>query len=876
MELGRLSRLQLYGIVSSTCFVWAVVNAFRVRSNFYSAAVYLSKSNACMMILWNQGIYQTVLFGKLMQAIFFGELRMIEVERLQERGWFAVTETLLALTIFKDEFESSFVLLFVSLLFLKVFHWLASDRVEMMEQSAQVTRLAHARMLGLLSILWVLDACLIVFAVESILLEGPTVMIMFASEYMILLATVWSITMKYIINCIDLRSEVPWEDKSVWGLYVDLAADFFKLVNYITFFALILTFYGLPLNILRDVYITLRSFILKCRDLARYRAATRNMDTLYPDATLAEMDAMADKTCIICREDMEFRGQRPVAEGEEPAPPPPPPVGPNDTPKKLPCGHVFHFHCLRSWLERQQSCPTCRRPVLPSERGAAAPAPAPNVNPLAAAAGGGGGGGRGVPPAAVGDEAIRQAQLNLARNLGREAFGVVFPGIPFPPEAALPAGAAPPPPPAQAGPPPAATPGTPLPPGAQPTPTPSTSAPRRGTSSPRTAPTSAGAGLDNPLARFSLPELRLPPTGEAGLYNAPPSPLIAPGYAGVAYGAYPQASAGPSAGPSAPRVAGQPTPGTVGTVGQARSVPNLEERIQHIRDRLARAQGAAAATAATPGAGSGASRAAGSSVSVSVAPGTPVAMPSSPVASSGKVDEEKEEEEEKPEISAREAALAAAERRAAAANGGRTPTRGSPTPTLSPTSPSPPATSVSPPPIDALPSASSTASPSPSPIEEPIPATATESSSTTPSPVAAQPTAPTQQPRLVPLFSANSPLPLASYPSLLSALPPSFAPSPTPYSLTRPRTLPSQPLIPTSPTSEQLHELSRLTRRGIEERLRVLMGWQERMQSMAEEMKSVLEVLPLDTEAEAAEETEMRNSKGKTPVEGIHAPQGGM
>lgn len=41
---------------------------------------------------------------------------------------------------------------------------------------------------------------------------------------MILLATVWTITMKYVINCIDLRSEVPWENKSIWGLYVDLAA----------------------------------------------------------------------------------------------------------------------------------------------------------------------------------------------------------------------------------------------------------------------------------------------------------------------------------------------------------------------------------------------------------------------------------------------------------------------------------------------------------------------------------------------------------------------------------------------------------------------------------------------------------------------------
>lgn len=118
------------------------------------------------------------------------------------------------------------------------------------------------------------------------------------------------------------------------------------------------------------MYLTFRSFILKCRDLRRYKQATRNMDSLYPNATADEMLAMVDKTCIICREDMEYRGPpvavapEPAVDGAEPAalPPPPPPAvprsGPNDTPKKLPCGHVFHFHCLRSWLERQQSCPT--------------------------------------------------------------------------------------------------------------------------------------------------------------------------------------------------------------------------------------------------------------------------------------------------------------------------------------------------------------------------------------------------------------------------------------------------------------------------------------------------------------------------------------
>lgn len=28
--------------------------------------------------------------------------------------------------------------------------------------------------------------------------------------------------------------------------------------------------------------------------------------------------------------------------------------------KKLPCDHIFHKSCLRSWFQRQQTCPTCR------------------------------------------------------------------------------------------------------------------------------------------------------------------------------------------------------------------------------------------------------------------------------------------------------------------------------------------------------------------------------------------------------------------------------------------------------------------------------------------------------------------------------------
>ena len=34
--------------------------------------------------------------------------------------------------------------------------------------------------------------------------------------------------------------------------------------------------------------------------------------------------------------------------------------------KKLPCNHIFHTSCLRSWFQRQQTCPTCRLNILRS------------------------------------------------------------------------------------------------------------------------------------------------------------------------------------------------------------------------------------------------------------------------------------------------------------------------------------------------------------------------------------------------------------------------------------------------------------------------------------------------------------------------------
>lgn len=77
-----------------------------------------------------QAFVIALLLGKLMNKIFFGQLRAIEMEHLFERSWYAITETCLAFTVFRDDFSPKFVTMFTLLLFLKCFHWLAEDRVD--------------------------------------------------------------------------------------------------------------------------------------------------------------------------------------------------------------------------------------------------------------------------------------------------------------------------------------------------------------------------------------------------------------------------------------------------------------------------------------------------------------------------------------------------------------------------------------------------------------------------------------------------------------------------------------------------------------------------------------------------------------------------
>ncbi|KAF1956859.1 hypothetical protein CC80DRAFT_412706 [Byssothecium circinans] len=394
-----MSRLQLYIAGSAVLANVVLLRAYYERPNFYSAAVYISQSTGSLMFLINLGLIVTASFGYGLQRLFYGPLRPIETEQLYDKAWFAVSETLLAMTIFRDDIGMWFFAMFLCLLAGKVWQWIGEGRVEFLEQQPPANpKLFHARLLSSLLLSVAFDIFMMNYCIDAILSDARAgVMVMFGFEYVLLAIASSSTLLRYTLSLVELYIthrqekareearriareqarqqaetaggdpedapedddddyEVPgWEEKGRWVFYLDLATDFIKSVVYLGFFMILMAFYGIPIHIMRDLFMTLRSFLKRVNDFVQYRKATRDMNSRYPDATTEELER--ENTCIVCREEM-----RPwvAPEGAQPGRR----VDERQRAKKLPCGHILHFSCLRSWLERQQVCPTCRRPVL--------------------------------------------------------------------------------------------------------------------------------------------------------------------------------------------------------------------------------------------------------------------------------------------------------------------------------------------------------------------------------------------------------------------------------------------------------------------------------------------------------------------------------
>ncbi|KAG6472858.1 ERAD-associated E3 ubiquitin-protein ligase HRD1-like isoform X1 [Zingiber officinale] len=341
-----MMRLQNYAGFSFLATMSAICYAFSSRGQFYPATVYLSTSKICFVLLLNMGLVIMCIMWQLVKRLFLGSLREAEAERLNEQSWREAMDILFAITIFRQDFSVTFLAMVTALLLIKALHWLAQKRIEYIETTPSVSMLSHVRIVSFMFFLLIVDCLFLHSSLRSLIqTRQASVALFFTFEYTILATTTVSTFVKYVFYVSDTFMEGQWERKAVYTFYLELVRDLLHLSLYIVFFLAIFVSYGIPLHLIRELYETFRSFTKRVTDYVRYRKITSNMNERFPDATQEELN-VTDAICIICREEM-------------------------ITAKKLLCGHLFHIRCLRSWLERQHTCPTCRALVAPPENGPA-------------------------------------------------------------------------------------------------------------------------------------------------------------------------------------------------------------------------------------------------------------------------------------------------------------------------------------------------------------------------------------------------------------------------------------------------------------------------------------------------------------------------
>lgn len=338
MVLKMFASFRGYVFASLLLTTAVVSHAVYLKRFFYRSVVYLSKSKFAMLAVGNMALVSVLLLWRLIQAIFLGPLRFREVERLHIRARDAVIECCFAISVFRGDFDETFVALVMTLLLLKSLHWLSKDRIEFLEEQPLSPVRTHLRLVGLMSVLLFIDVLLVKrFAYITLTSEKATMYVLFAFEYTIMVIELVSDIVRYSFLVIDTSMDGHWEEKGMFSFYIELLSDLCQLTVYVLFFIYVQVFYSFPLHIIRELYITFTKFQRRCSDFLRYRHVVATMNDLFADATEEELNE-GDRTCIICREEMQ-------------------------TAKKLACGHIFHARCLQSWLKRQLSCPTCRATI---------------------------------------------------------------------------------------------------------------------------------------------------------------------------------------------------------------------------------------------------------------------------------------------------------------------------------------------------------------------------------------------------------------------------------------------------------------------------------------------------------------------------------
>lgn len=307
-----------------------------------------------VLVLCNVAFCLLLIFGMALQWLIFGKLRDIERQHVRDKLWnFAFYKFIVVFGVLNVQTLEEMIFWlawFATFAFLHAFAQLSKDRFEYLSFSPATTFSTHAKVLILLGSIFMVTLILGGLCCFHVCHNyGWNLFLFMISECILLALRSLHVLIKYGIHLYDIRYEGVWERRGMIIYYTELSMELLVLcmdllhhVHMLLWGNVFLSMASLVICLqIRFLYNEIQRRVQRHQN---YRKVVHNMETRFTPASQDELQEN-DDDCAICWEEMKSA-------------------------RKLPCNHLFHDGCLRSWLEHETSCPTCRHPLNISGTGA--------------------------------------------------------------------------------------------------------------------------------------------------------------------------------------------------------------------------------------------------------------------------------------------------------------------------------------------------------------------------------------------------------------------------------------------------------------------------------------------------------------------------
>uniref|UniRef100_A0A6G1SFJ9 E3 ubiquitin-protein ligase AMFR n=1 Tax=Aceria tosichella TaxID=561515 RepID=A0A6G1SFJ9_9ACAR len=274
------------------------------------------------------------------QYLVLGPLRASEQQHLRETFWdYLIQKSLFVFCIIdtkSKEERSAWAVWFTMLGSTLLLSKLCKDRFEYLASSPTTKRWPLIKISILMAFL-LLDSLICIIEIPYRDLSTHALLILLADASYVLTFVISVIT-RFIVLTYGLGPNSVLENSASVSYFSELVFSMMLVSIELFHHAHLLIGSHASIMIRGTCLMKIHTLLMEIRRRYRrhkhYMVVVQLMDSNFVNATKEDIEKFNDE-CAICWDSM-------------------------DSARILPCGHLFHNSCLRSWLEQDTSCPTCR------------------------------------------------------------------------------------------------------------------------------------------------------------------------------------------------------------------------------------------------------------------------------------------------------------------------------------------------------------------------------------------------------------------------------------------------------------------------------------------------------------------------------------